>query len=55
MSSDPEQRTQPDPVSGSPRIERRSVLRVARERLKDYADKLNANARRMKDFLKARK
>jgi hypothetical protein len=55
MSSDPDQRTRPDDKSGAASVERRSVKRIAGERLKEYGDKLNANSRRMKKFLKARK
>ena len=55
MSSDPDQRTRPDGKSGARKLERRSVKRVAGERLNAYADKLNTNARRMKKFLKAPK
>lgn len=41
----------PDP----PKVERRSVIRIAGDRLKVYADKLNTNARWMKEFLYRRK
>ena len=36
-------------------IERRSVIRIAGDKLKEYADKLNTNARWMKEFLYRRK
>jgi hypothetical protein len=55
MSSDPDQRTRPDGKSGVRKLERRSVKRIAGERLNAYADKLNTNARRMKKFLKSPK
>jgi hypothetical protein len=36
-------------------VERRSVIRIAGETLKEYADKLHANARWLKEFLYPRK
>jgi len=51
MSSNPDQRTRLDDKSGAARVERRSVIRIAGERLKEYADKLNANARWINKFL----
>jgi hypothetical protein len=53
LPTDPDQRTRPDGKSGVRKLERRSVKRIAGERLNAYADKLNTNARRMKKFLKA--
>jgi hypothetical protein len=45
----------PDALPARPQAERRSVIRIAGDKLKEYADKLNANARWMKGFLKSRK
>jgi hypothetical protein len=36
-------------------VERRSVIRIAGDKLKKYADKLNSNARWIKKFLSAPK
>jgi len=40
-----------DATPSAPKVERRSALRLAGDRLKEFADRLNTNARWIKQFL----